>query len=213
MPARMSRWTTPLAGLEVIMRVILAAVLTAVIGQAASSSSTRAPYVLRMEPRGMSFGLLYTPEMLAAVVADKSPDAVPARIADAIRNGDAIVVMWTWSPNPPPAGLSPRPYKIAVVKDNPAMDVTGPAYDPWNVPDRIEPKWIVQDAADLAQLDPRLERRDVAAMAAFPRAVFVPGRRLYLWLGPEQRPDLHFVAQTRWAMIEWNGNQPVARRH
>jgi hypothetical protein len=34
--------------------------------------------------------------------------------------------------------------------------------------DRIDPKWIQQDAVDLAQIDPRDERRDVAAMAAFP---------------------------------------------
>ncbi len=194
------------------MRIILAAVLTAIIGQAASSVPAPAPYVLKMEPRGMSFGLLYTPEMLAALVADKSADAVPARIADAIRNGDAIVVMWTWSPNPPTPGLSPRPYKIAVVNHNPAIDVRDPGYAPWNIPERIEPKWIVQDAADLTQIDPRVARRNVAAVAAFPRAVFVPGRRLYLWLGPEQLPDKSFHAQTRWATIEWNGNQPVAQR-
>ena len=193
------------------MRIVPAAVLTAVIGQAASSAPAPAPYVLKMEPRGMPFGLFYTPETLAALVVDKSPNAVPARIADAIRNGDAIVVMWTIRENPPTPGLSRRPYKIAVANDDPSINVWT-AGSPWNIPDRIEPKWIVQDAADLAQIDSRKWFSDVGAMAAFPREVFVPGRRLYLWLGPEQQPDMSYRAVQRWATIEWNGNQPVAER-
>jgi hypothetical protein len=191
------------------MQVFVTALLTIVLGHAASSPSPITPYVLKAEPQGMSFGLLYTPEVLSGLVANNPPDTVRPRIAEAIREGDAIVAMWTLPR--PPVGALPRPYKIAVVNYNPAIDVRT-VETPWNIPDRIDPKWIEQDAADLAQIDPRDEFRDVAAMATCSREVFVPGRRLYVWLGPQRQPDSSLISQSRWAVIEWNGGQRVVQR-
>jgi hypothetical protein len=194
------------------MRILLSALFAILVSPAPSSPSDLVPFVLKAESQGMPFGLLYTPEVLAALVANKPPDTIPRRVAEAIRNGDAIVVMWAL-PLPPPVGtsLSPRPYKIAAVNFNPAISI-GTAETPWNIPERIEPKWIEQDAGDLAQIDMRNEFRDVGAMAAFPREVFMPGRRLYLWQGPETQADTSRVGQSRWAVIEWNGNQALLQR-
>jgi len=193
------------------MRIFLAALFAILASPAPSSLSDPAPSVLKAESQGVPFGLLYTPEVLAALVANKASDTVPPRVAEAILNGDAIVVMWAL-PLRPPSGTSlpPRPYNIAVVNYSPAISIRS-AEAPWNVPDRIEPKWIEQNAADIAEIDMRNEFRDVGAMAAFPREVFVPGRRLYLWLGPETQVDRSRVGQSRWAVIEWNGNPALVQ--
>src|SRR4051795_5176002 len=76
----------------VVMQIYLSALFAMLVSPAPSSPSDLVPFVLKAELQGMPFGLLYTPEVLAALVANKPPDTIPPRIAEAIRNGDAIVV-------------------------------------------------------------------------------------------------------------------------
>src|SRR5436190_20309756 len=106
------------------MQIFLSALFAILVSPAPSSPSDLMPFVLKAGSQGMPFGLLYTPEVLAALVANKPPDTVPPRIVEAIRNGDAIVVMWALPlPSPGLTSLSARPYKIALVNYNPAISI------------------------------------------------------------------------------------------
>ena len=54
-------------------------------------------------------GLLYTPELLASLIANQPPEIVPTLLGDAVQQQTPIVVMWTIPPmsDAPPW---PRPF-------------------------------------------------------------------------------------------------------
>ena len=128
------------------------------------------PYTLRTDgQQRTAIGLVYTPELLAALVARQPTESLNPRIADAVRQQTPIVVMWS-VPIPPEVGPAPPPYKISIVERGDPTDQNG-----------IEPVRIQQDATVLAQLDSRVRPNEVGAMAAFARAAFVPGRWICLY--------------------------------
>lgn len=184
-------------------------VIFLVFGDAAGGTSAseqsqqgQGPYILRAEEKGdTSVGLLYTPELLATLVARRTPESVPARLAEAVRQQTPVVVMWK-IPATADFGPIPTPYKMAIVEH----DSGSPATDP----NRIEPAWIQQDASELVQLDSRLRPEDVGAVAAFPRAAFLPGRRISLYSDyPIENRGLR--VHSRSGRVEWDGRSRVSR--
>jgi hypothetical protein len=84
---------------------------------AESSTPAYAPYVLCWpqkpgDPRPrQSVGLLYTPELLAALIAAHSPETVPARVSEAVQQQTPIVVIGPYRPSQTSSlgrGRSPR---------------------------------------------------------------------------------------------------------
>jgi hypothetical protein len=154
------------------------------------------PYVIyHPNPLGTNtaIGWLYTPELLTELARRQPPDAVSPRILDAIKRELAIVVMWTI---PPTAGEEPwpRPFQVAIT-------------DPGRAPggERIDPVWIVQNAADLQALDPRTTFGEVGAMAAFHRAAFKPGRWIFIYRHFRPAEPGGMTGVERSGVLEWDG--------
>ena len=141
-------------------------------------------------------GLLYTPELLADL-ARRSPEAVSARIAEAISQQTPIVVLWTIPPNAN-SGPWPRPFSAVIVENGGMSCGTLP---------RVEPVWADQRADDLRQLDPTTPFDDVGVMAAFPRSAFVPGRFVNIYVSLRTEVAARECVQ-RFGLIEWSGIQP-----
>jgi hypothetical protein len=80
-------------------------------------------------------------------------------------------------------------------------------------PFAIGPLWIQQRAGDLEHLDSRLtsEGNRVAAIAAFPAAAFVPGRRVNLRSARELTETGSNRWHQRWGVIRWDGRAMVRR--
>jgi hypothetical protein len=170
-------------------------------GLGRAQAAPPAPYVLmwpnpRTPQAATRVGLLYTPEMIETLTARLSSEAVPQRMADAVRQELAIVVMWDF---PRAADEDPRirPYRVAIVERGGSV-----------VGDHIEPLWSLQTADELRQIDPTTRFREVGAMAAFPRTAFVPGRQIVLY---SQTVDVGGGARyaERFGVIEWDGVHKV----
>jgi hypothetical protein len=139
-------------------------------------------------------GLLYTPEVLAAL-ADAAPQLVSARIDGAIRQQTPIVVLWTI---PPTADAKPwpRPFSTAIV------DAGDDSFGGRGV--RIEPLWVEQHADDLRQLDARTQFADVGLMAGYARSAFVQGRLVTIYRRLPGAPGQPTGVQ-RFGLIRWSG--------
>jgi hypothetical protein len=146
-------------------------------------------------------GLLYTPEVLAALAA-AAPESVSARIVQAIRQQTPLVVLWTI---PPPANADPwpRPFSTVIVEahgDSFGFPSPGDGV-------RVEPLWAEQHADDLRLLDRRTEFADVGVMAAYPRSAFVAGRLITIYLRLPRELGRGTGVQ-RFGLIQWNGMTP-----
>ena len=112
-------------------------------------------------------GLLYQPEVLAALVAERAGEPTSDRIIQAIKQQTAIVVMWRI-----PDGF-------------PDSDKRGPSrtilWDSASGKNAIEPIWQATDASDLRAIDPHTSFQDIERVAAFPAAEFQPGRYVLLF--------------------------------
>jgi hypothetical protein len=142
---------------------------------------------------GTAVGLLYLPEVLAALAAQVPPDTVPATIAAALLERTPIVAMWEVSG--PPEVTGKPPYTVAIVNADGGSAVF------------IQPIWIQQQGGDLARLDHRLTSpgKSVAAIAAFPAAAFVTGRRVLISSSDQLRADGMHTRSQRWGVIRWDG--------
>lgn len=126
---------------------------------------------------------------------------VDPKVAEAVRARTPIVVMWS-TPVSDGASANPSPWKITIVEAN---------GDPVNT-DTIEPLWIEWSARVLAQFDQRLARRDVAAIAVFPREAFVLGRVVFLYAKYPPDYERHVARSIRRsARIDWDGTRPDFR--
>jgi hypothetical protein len=146
-------------------------------------------------------GLLYTPEVLAALAA-ASPDAVSPRIARATQEQTPVVVLWTI---PPPANADPWPRPFSTVIVEPHGDSFGFPSPGYGV--RVEPLWTEQHADDLRVLDRRTEYADVGVMAGYPRSAFVPGRLITIYLRLPRELGRGTGVQ-RYGLIQWSGVAP-----
>ena len=152
-------------------RIAVAALLLALASTARGvAQDTLSPEVLWWRdsdgrPRTAT-GLLYSPELLAALVADKPKESVPPTITKAIKEQTPIVVMWTFPDGAFTKDIT-RPFNTRI----------------WNTTSgaNIKPLWEKQDAADLRVLDPERQFQNVGTMAAFPRAAFQAGRIVVLY--------------------------------
>jgi hypothetical protein len=111
-------------------------------------------------------GLLYSPELLAALVAGNPEKSIPTSIADAVRDQTPIVVMWTFLDSPLIKNIT-RPFHTMIA------DTTSGAV--------IAPLWEKQDAADLRIIDPTRQFKNIGTMAAFPQTAFQPGRVVVMY--------------------------------
>jgi hypothetical protein len=145
-------------------------------GARVKAQSPAEPVVLRADDRTHTpIGLIYSPDVLAALLAANGGETPDAKLATAARERTPVVVMW--SVPLPPDLVPPSPFRIVIT----ARGV------PAGGPDQIEARWVQRDAAALARLDPRVQERDVAAVAAFGPADVVPGR--FVCLFAEYPPD------------------------
>jgi hypothetical protein len=146
----------------------------------------RTPCPLKMQADGPTWGFYYSPEVLAALAA-REDAVVSPRLRSAIRQETPVVVMWNLAIGV--LSAASRPYKLGVL-ESPGLVA----------PDsmRVEPLWIDQQAADLAQLDDRLTHEDIGAVAAFPREAFAPDRWVYLYSGPQVNEDGSRKVYQRW---------------
>jgi hypothetical protein len=187
--------------------LILSLVLVACFGvvspgvMARSQAADDAPQVLRvLHASRKPVGLLYSPATLAKLAAGQPADAIPQRIADAIRDQTPIVVMWSlpqsFTDRDPDRPVSyPRPYKLAIVDQG--NDPSGPS--------RIDPIWIQQEATEIRQLDKHTPFEEVGAMAAFSRTAFVRGREVFISSKEYRNSSKQLVEQRISAIIEWDG--------
>ena len=155
-------------------------------------SDEPAPLVLKAEEPGPTFGLFYTPEVLAALAARHPARVVSVRINEAIRQRTPVIVMWRL-PATADSPAPPRPYRMAILEragDNPTAEVQ-----------KIEPLWIEQEATDLAALDERIGREEGGAMAAFPSGSLAPGRWVYIYSNPLRLEAKHYTFGGRWATL------------
>jgi hypothetical protein len=130
-----------------------------------------APFVIRAgDIHRTPIGLVYTPELLAALIGDRPPGSIDPRVAEAVRQQTPIVVMWAApGPLPPEIPIPPPPSIVITDRGNPKNPV------------RFEPLWLQHDANLLALLDERVRPSQVGALAAFVRAAFAPGREVCLY--------------------------------
>jgi hypothetical protein len=181
-----------------VVTVLAAPVAASAPGQNAE------PYVLlwpdsraeRPLERRTEVGLVYTPEVLAALTARHPVEALAPRIIQAIREGTPIVVLWEF-----PTGKydvpAQRPYEVRIAE--PGQEVNA-----------IPPVWIQQDAAGLEDLDLRISAEavrpgsgvGVAVMAAFPRDAFGPGRIVYLVSHRVKTEHGTWIRHARYGAIE-----------
>ncbi len=184
----------------IVAPVLLAVGTSAVHGvHSLSAQGGHEPQVLYWEQHGQpntgtAVGLLYTPEVLSALVARISPGTVPRAIADAIRQGTPVVAMWEFSVGPDLPQPQP-PYQVAIVDERGGEEVAA------------QPLWTQQRAGDLAPLDTRLTstKDRMAAIAAFPASAFVPGRRVRLQSARMRTEVGRVTMHQRWGVIRWDG--------
>ena len=169
--------------------------------QGAQSTGSLEPIVLywptKQGDARQRVGLLYTPELLANLIANQPPEPVPTLIGDAVQQQTPIVVMWTIPPmaDSPPW---PRPFSALIAEEG---DSVGGKL-------KVEPVWTLQNADDLRRLDSQTSFQDVGVMAAFPRSAFMPGRIVVIYLRlPTSHPQEYKGVQ-RFGLIEWNGAPP-----
>ena len=143
-------------------------------------------------------GLLYTPDVLAALAATSPQDVTP-RITRAIAEQTPLVVLWTI---PPPGNGDPWPRPFATVIVDGRGDSFGSPNPGHGV--RIDPLWVEQDADDLRRLDRRTTFADVGIMAAYPRTAFVPGRLITVYRSLPSEPG-RLQGVQRYGLIQWNG--------
>jgi hypothetical protein len=186
----------------------LAALLTATLAappdvrlSGAQSTGSLKPIVLywptKQGDARQRTGLLYTPELLAHLIAGQPPETVPTPISDAVQQETPIVVMWTI----PPMADSPqwsRPFSVLIAEEG---DSVGGKL-------KVEPVWTLQNADDLRRLDNHTPFRDVGVMAAFPRSAFVPGRLVVIYLRLPTSHPREYKGVQRFGLIEWNGGPP-----
>src|SRR3954447_20010356 len=109
--------------LRLVYVIALVSVLAPIGAHASATSQSsgaadEAPYVLTTPGHGGApFGLLYTPELLAHILADDRGRSAAPHVADAVRRDAAIVVAWTVPPlrGSPIEGPVPRPYRMAIL--------------------------------------------------------------------------------------------------
>jgi hypothetical protein len=189
---------------SVLLPALLGTLLvTATAPFAGSSEEPRpGPYVLlwpdspenpRPRERRTEVGLVYSPEALRALVSRRSADTVPSRIADAIRAGTPIVVMWDFPEGPHHDAARPgRPYHVEINDRDRHM-----AW--WQ---GVQPLWIQQDARELQQIDARAAAYPVGVMAAFPREAFLAGRLVCFHSHPMRTEHGSITRSQRWGAIE-----------
>ena len=184
---------------------ILAALMSAPLAapnsslQVAASTGALEPTVLYWPTKhgeaGQRTGLLYTPELLATLIASHAaPETVPTLISGAVQQQTPIVVMWTI---PPMAGSPPwpRPFSALIAEEG---DSVGGKL-------KVEPVWVQQNADELRRLDSHTSFQDVGVMAAFPRSAFVPGRIVVIYLRLPTSHPREYKGVQRFGLIEWNG--------
>ena len=116
-------------------------------------------------------GLLYRPDLLAALIAGQPREDIPVRILEAVEKQTPIVVMWTIPPGPEePVG----PFQ-AVISDTRSGN-------------RVPPLWEARDASDLRLIDPRTPFQQVGVVAAFPLSAFQPGRIVIIYASLPDNP-------------------------
>jgi hypothetical protein len=120
---------------------------------------------------GTPKGLLYTPDLLTALVAGRPAEAVPPLIIEAIRDQSPIVVMWTFLDESSAKNLN-RPFHASISEPRAVGAVA--------------PLWEKQDAAELRAIDPSTRFGEVGVMAPFPRNTLQPGRLVFMYA---QWPD------------------------
>ena len=158
--------------------LILWAVLLPWVGLAGFAQTTASPpYTIRMGDRQRtSIGFVYSPAVLAALVAQQPEEERPPLMVRAVAQGTPVVVMWSY-PVPPEIASPPLPpWKIAVFPSGNRFGT-----------DKIEPLWIEQDVAALGSFASNLHRPFIGAIAAFGQGALAPGRRVCLSL--EWPPD------------------------
>ena len=174
-----------------VVAVMMAAesLFVPVVATARVQPSEPRPCPLKIQADGPTWGLYYPPQVLAALAA-REDAVVSPRLRSAIRQETPVVVMWNLAMGD--LSAASRPYKLAVLESAGLI-----------APDsmRVEPLWIDQQAADLAQLDDRLTHEDIGAVAAFPREAFAPGRWVYLYSGPHLNQDGSRRVYQRWVKI------------
>jgi hypothetical protein len=155
------------------MRRFLAAILLSAIPYGALATQQQAddgltPEILHWRNSdgtpNRATGLLYRPELLAALSAGQPRENISVRILQAVEQQTPIVVMWTIPPGP---GELVGPSHMII------SDTTSGS----NVP----PIWEAQDARDLRAVDPRTPFQQVGIVAAFPRSAFQPGRVVIIY--------------------------------
>jgi hypothetical protein len=146
---------------------------------------------------GQRVGLLYTPELLANLIANQPPETASTLVNDAVKQQTPIVVLWSI---PPLAGSPPwqRPFSAAIVEDG----------DSVGGKQRVLPLWTLQNADELRRLDTQTSFQDVGVMAAFPRSAFVPGRVAVIYLRLPTSQPREYKGVQRFGLIEWNGQMP-----
>jgi hypothetical protein len=199
-----SRWSVSL--IFVIGAVLVTLAAPAPRAGPHSEPQRPEPYVLRWydpqnpQPfeRRTEVGLLYAPAVLAALVARQPAEAVAPRIAEAIRGGTPIVVMWEFGRTASDAPGPQRPYSVRIMGRRPGE--TG-----W-----IAPLWIQQDAAGLQELDAHImadiprpgSGAGIGVMAAFPHDAFAYGRYVSIEstpVGTEFGPN---ISHARYGVID-----------
>jgi hypothetical protein len=147
--------------------------LFVVIALAASGPSqgtslpSNQPHTIRADDqRHTAIGLVYSPELLRALVAS-APEAAGQLIAQAIDRQTPVALVWS-VPVPPEVGTPLPPYKMVIEPDARGGN-------------RVEPIWLTHDATELARLDQQVGSRAVGAMAAFPRSALTAGRLVCLY--------------------------------
>ena len=148
------------------------------------------------DQHGTILGLVYTPDVLQALIARQPSLALPSRLRDAVRQQTPVVVMWDI---PVAAELGPlaRPLRMAVVSGN--EDVFGGL-------SRVDPIWTEHDATGLMRLDPDRQFGHVGAVAAFPNTAFGPDRHVVIYSEVQTR-DGAWRGVTRAGTVEWQVRQ------
>src|SRR4051812_20233759 len=125
---------------SIALTVAFVAVVTAAVygkGQAGAD-----PYVVRADDTThTAIGIIYSPDLLARLVSQKSGYVPDTAIETAIQQRTPIVVMWS-VPIPIDIGPALPPYTIVIVGAQGVLSA-----------DRTEPVWVGHDVTALAALD------------------------------------------------------------
>ena len=158
------------------MMVVLASCWTAGLVGLAQTAGGALP-ITAPDKHHTVIGFIYSPGVLADLLAQKSDGEGSLMMAAAVDQKTPVVAMWT-EPVPAEVGPSPLPsqWRIAVL---PSGNFFGA--------DKIEPLWIKHDLTAFAPLASSLRQPFVGAIAAFPQGALSKGRRICLYA--EYPPD------------------------